>query len=240
MAAEYSTGVFPPIFHRFRLKGIMVMRFFKNFKWRYVIIDRRIPCYKSKGTPVFGVCKELNEMWVPLIEKAYAKLNGCYETMISGYIDDALNEMTALVSEKLITHNDKGIFPHKSVGTKQEFWQYLKERNSEECLMGCSVKGDTECEIMIEGQKCGIMTGHAYGLVDVIELEDQSIPGDIKAHTLLRCRNPWGKLEWNGKWSDDSEEVERYTPLIEKYNEGLAEDDKFVLGENDGTFLMSY
>lgn len=84
------------------------------------------------------------------------------------------------------------------------------------------------------------MTGHAYGLVDVVELDDPTIPDEIKTHRLLRCRNPWGKLEWNGKWSDDSEEIEKYQPLIERYNEDLAEEDKYVLGENDGTFLMSY
>jgi hypothetical protein len=39
---------------------------------------------------------------VPLIEKAYAKLNGCYEVTASGYIDDALNELTGLVTEKLV------------------------------------------------------------------------------------------------------------------------------------------
>lgn len=54
------------------------MRFFKEFSWRYVIIDDRLPCGKSNGEPVFGRCKELHELWVPLIEKAYAKIHGCY------------------------------------------------------------------------------------------------------------------------------------------------------------------
>jgi hypothetical protein len=83
-----------------------VMRFFKEFEWRYVIIDDRIPCYKSNNMPVFGRCTDLNELWVPLIEKAYAKIHGCYETLISGFIDDALNDMTGLVAEKIKVHND--------------------------------------------------------------------------------------------------------------------------------------
>jgi hypothetical protein len=62
---------------------------------------------------------------VPLIEKAYAKLNGCYEVTASGYIDDALNELTGLVTEKLVlqeTVDGKGVFPNKKIGDKEKFW----------------------------------------------------------------------------------------------------------------------
>jgi calpain len=70
--------VYPPIFHLYRKKALYVMKFFKDFKWRYVIIDERLPCYRGNGLPAFGKNKELHELWVPLIEKAYAKLHGCY------------------------------------------------------------------------------------------------------------------------------------------------------------------
>jgi hypothetical protein len=29
-------------------------------------------------------------MWVALVEKAYAKMHGCYGNLISGYIDEAV------------------------------------------------------------------------------------------------------------------------------------------------------
>lgn len=121
-----------------------MLKFFKEFAWRYVIIDDRLPCGKSNGEPVFGKCKDLHELWVPLIEKAYAKIHGCYQTLISGFIDDALTDMTGFVSEKIKTHNEKGVFPHKSVGDKERFWAFLKARNEEKCMMGCSVAGDVE------------------------------------------------------------------------------------------------
>jgi hypothetical protein len=37
-----------------------------------ITIDDRIPCYGNQ--PIYGRCKDINEMWVPLIEKAYAKV----------------------------------------------------------------------------------------------------------------------------------------------------------------------
>ena len=47
IATLLSNGVYPPIFHKYRSHGIFVMRFFKNFKWIYVIIDERIPVKKA-------------------------------------------------------------------------------------------------------------------------------------------------------------------------------------------------
>ena len=38
-----SNGVYPPLFHRFRTVGLYVMRFFKDFRWRYVVIDDKLP-----------------------------------------------------------------------------------------------------------------------------------------------------------------------------------------------------
>ena len=35
----WSMGVYPPIFQPYSKFGLYVMRFFKNCKWRYVIID---------------------------------------------------------------------------------------------------------------------------------------------------------------------------------------------------------
>jgi hypothetical protein len=38
---------------------------------------------------------------VPLLEKAFAKLHGCYIALEGGLIDDGLVDMTGLVANKL-------------------------------------------------------------------------------------------------------------------------------------------
>ena len=53
--AMLSTGIYPPIFHSFRKKGIFSFRFFKNFIWRYVLVNNRHPynkIYNDNQTPV--------------------------------------------------------------------------------------------------------------------------------------------------------------------------------------------
>lgn len=41
---------------------------------------------------------------------------------------------------------------------------------------------------------------------------------------MVRLNNPWGKNEWNGPWSDNSEEWKR-VPKSERDKMGLTFDD---------------
>lgn len=49
---------------------------------------------------------------------------------------------------------------------------------------------------------------HAYSLNDIMEFDDPFNKGEKVR--LLRLRNPWGKSEWLGAWSDNSEEMKKY------------------------------
>eukprot|EP00347_Sterkiella_histriomuscorum_P015188 403357982 len=247
---KFSKGVYPPIFHNYRKKGLYVFKFFKDFKWRYVIIDDRLPCFEDPKTGeytkiIFGKCQDPNEFWVPLIEKAYAKLHGCYEALISGFIDDGLCELTGLASEKVqIQDRDNG-FPHEKIGDKLKFWKFLLQQKRQKCMLGCSAKQDNSTQNMgkifeqqkiIGDFKTGIMTGHAYSLLDVFQIETK-----MGTHKLLRLRNPWGKDEWKGKWGDHQEEVKIYEREIkDQYIYQLPPEERFKLGAVDGTFMINY
>jgi calpain len=136
IAKTMTEGVYPPIFRCYAKYGIYVFKFFKDFSWRYVIIDERIPCYRSNKTPVFGRCTDLREMWVPLIEKAYAKIHCCYQALVSGFIDDALTDLTGFVAEKINLHDKNGVFPNPKLGSKEKFWDYLYARRNEQSMLG--------------------------------------------------------------------------------------------------------
>lgn len=56
--------------------GIYRVRLCKNGRWEEVTVDELIPCY-VKGEPIFATSSG-NELWVPILEKAYAKLHGGY------------------------------------------------------------------------------------------------------------------------------------------------------------------
>jgi len=244
IATLLSNGVYPPIFHRFRAIGLYVIRIFKDFQWIYVIVDDRVPVSLKTGLPVFGRCQAAHELWVPIIEKAYAKLHGCYENLVSGYVDEGIQELTGMQPEKILIRNEKtGLFPHKMIeqyyGGENGFWDFLLARDSDGCLLGCSIKGNgKEGPLVIDGQPTGLILNHAYGINDVMELED---PNDKNNKLrLLRLRNPWGNSEWLGAWSGDSPEVKKYKRVIERYIHSLPPDEQFDLDADDGTFLMHY
>ncbi|CAG8545271.1 14245_t:CDS:2 [Dentiscutata erythropus] len=67
----------------------------------------------------------------------------------------------------------------------------------------------------------GTISNHAYSILRTAETDD-----GIK---LLQMRNPWGKTEWTGAWSDGSKEwtPERMIKLNHRFGD-------------DGTFWMSY
>lgn len=78
-------------------------------------------------------------------------------------------------------------------------------------MIGCSAEGETEGYIKLEDISTGIMSGHAYSVIDVIELpwtEDEKATkkNAHKTHRLLRVRNPWGMGEWKLKWSENEED----------------------------------
>lgn len=140
-------------------------------------------------------------------------------------------------------HNEQALFPHKSIGDKEKFWSYIMEKKPYS-LLGCSRSGDIEGQIKYEGRPCGVMSGHAYAVIDAFEVSNPSLERVRKTHRLLRVRNPWGETEWNGKWSDFSEEMtDSKRKLIEDYFKSHLEeeaDERFKFGENDGTFLINY
>lgn len=73
----------------------------------------------------------------------------------------------------------------------------------------------------------GLVAQHSYGIVRVKKVETN----DGQVITLCKVRNPWGRGEWNGDWSDSS-------PLWDD-NEHIKEECEHTEA-NDGFFWMDF
>ncbi|KAG6611528.1 uncharacterized protein IUM83_13709 [Phytophthora cinnamomi] len=207
-------------------KGLFVCKFMKNFVWNYVLIDDRFPVFgftdKKAGKPYFARCRNPNELWVSLLEKAYAKLHGNYEALIGGFVDCALNDLTGMCSEQVILKEGFPGFgenPYIPAKPQQKygdpFWEKLTRYKESGTLMGCSIQPPvTAKDVAVESSAGnGLYFKHAYALVDAGEIK--TVRGELVR--LVKLRNPWGMGEWTGPWSDSSEERAQNEDAIEKF-----------------------
>ena len=84
----------------------------------------------------------------------------------------------------------------------------------------CGTKGSGERDI----QGSGIAGGHAYSIISVHEKEG-AVP------RLMKLRNPWGKTEWNGAYSDNSHLWTQ--ELKEKLGHSNEDDGEFFMPFNE-------
>ena len=66
----------------YKTTGAFCVRFFRNDQEEYVIVDDFFPAKKANNRYDWAFCKggEVGEeLWPMVLEKAYAKLFGCYE-----------------------------------------------------------------------------------------------------------------------------------------------------------------
>ena len=215
-------------------------------KWCIVTVDDRIPV--RKGTKEAKYMKPNgNELWAAILEKAFAKFCGGYNQLDGGLSLWAWHAMTGDYVFQLMQKgtkwerrdmyfvgDDDGPKGRRRIGFANEgdadvleedrFFRVLLKYSYKHSLMGAAnITGEREGH----GDN-GIVSGHAYSILQVRRAGTTLGMGGIK---LLQLRNPWGTFEWNGAWSDGSDEWKKHPGVASEvgYNE-----------TDDGTFWMEY
>uniref|UniRef100_A0A8B9P9L7 Calpain-3 n=1 Tax=Apteryx owenii TaxID=8824 RepID=A0A8B9P9L7_APTOW len=214
--------------------GIFHFQFWRYGDWVDVVIDDCLPTYNNQL--VFTKSSQRNEFWSALLEKAYAKLHGSYEALKGGNTTEAMEDFTGGVTEfyeirdapkdiyKIMKHAiARGSLMASSIDDNLGFSYGSAPRSDIGELIARMVKNlenaqMTQSTIDYQGtderpawtimpmqyetrMACGLVKGHAYSVTAV---EETTFKGE--KIRLVRLRNPWGQVEWNGPWSDKSEE----------------------------------
>uniref|UniRef100_A0A3B4ZUZ1 Calpain-3 n=1 Tax=Stegastes partitus TaxID=144197 RepID=A0A3B4ZUZ1_9TELE len=191
--------------------GIFHFQFWRYGDWVDVVIDDRIPTFNNQL--VFTKSAERNEFWSALLEKAYAKLHGSYEALKGGNTTEAMEDFTGGVTEF-----------YEMKEAPKELYKIMKKALERGSLMGCSI--DSLVPARFETRTVtGLVKGHAYSVTAVEEHKESKV-------RLVRLRNPWGQVEWNGPWSDNSKE---WATLSKSEKEKLQHQ-----SAEDGEFWMSF
>ncbi|XP_058832902.1 calpain-B-like [Topomyia yanbarensis] len=194
--------------------GIFHFRFWQFGQWVDVVIDDRLPT--RDGELIYMRSSHKNEFWSALLEKAYAKLHGSYETLNSGTAREAMQDFTGGITE---SYRLKGKEP-----PPENLFEIIQSGFERGSMFACNILPDPKVPEAHTPE--GLLKGHSYSITKTHIF-------DPTKHQLIRLRNPWGDgVEWNGAWSDRSKEWDAI-PKAQRKAIGLTID-------NDGEFWMNF
>eukprot|EP01041_Mallomonas_annulata_P009253 gene9253-19209_t len=185
----------------FKDYGVFTCRFYVEGEWVDVITDTRIPCFQDGGgkcAPVYGRSPFPDEMWICLVEKAYAKAVGSYEALQKVKVNEALLHLTGGSVQQLNLQEEI-----KLEGGYSILWRLFKEQIAHETLI-LSLPIATDALESAEGKeripkedlnKAGLVADRLYSVLAYKEIGN---------HELIMLCNPWGKATWKGAWAESS------------------------------------
>ena len=150
------------------------------------------------------------ELWVMLIEKAYAKYEGGFSNIIGGVMATELTWLTGAMARHMKTVNPN-------------CWSEIVNAVKAGYIITSASQAGSRNHFNSSDR--GISNGHAYSILDAKEYRD----GQMNLR-LLRLRNPWGNTEWKGDYSDN---CPKWTPGLKKFF-------KVEGSKDDGVFFMTF
>ena len=183
---------------------------FINGLWELVLIDDYFPYSGSYFKQFAFGSSRGNELWLSLLEKAWAKINGCYAKIgCGGTPNEVFDVLTEAYSEYYVV----------SANNKDALWNKMLDSKSKGYVMTAGTSADVH-NLPIEEK--GLSPGHAYTVMDLLEINGEKV---------MRLRNPWGNGEYTGDWSDSSKKWT--SELKKKYNFIKKDDGDFYMAYED-------
>ena len=207
--------------------------------WMDVVVDDFFPCRSGVcGSEALFAKPDGGELWVCVLEKAFAKFLGSYANLQGGFPFCALEALTGDLTLNFTWMADSGswskvfynvdlkrIHSERIQGVRdptkiasQTMFRRLKEWDDKGYLVVAGTDGQDQQTMSGSRSGSGIVDGHAYSIIHVKQ---------VLNHQLLCIRNPWGQHEWNGDWSDKSDLWNKHPQVKKKLYKECHHDGQF-------------
>lgn len=234
--------------------GVYQLRLCHAGEWIDLVVDDYFPTSQvsegftdgqtirfSRGGNLCYLGGARRQLWPPLVEKAAAKLFGCYGALKGGTFAEALALFTGYPTQRL------RLYVPSAVRREKEEKRQARQEQRLRLLLGGADVGDQSDDTdddedddliwskLLSCQEAGYLLGagcseegceksrthiveemglqapHAYGILDFAE-----VTVDGETARLVKIRNPWGQnapRTWKGKWGKD---WSGWTPELQK------------------------
>eukprot|EP01064_Diplonema_japonicum_P005396 TRINITY_DN13622_c0_g1_i1.p1 TRINITY_DN13622_c0_g1~~TRINITY_DN13622_c0_g1_i1.p1 ORF type:complete len:904 (+),score=162.71 TRINITY_DN13622_c0_g1_i1:50-2761(+) len=165
--------------------GAYKLRLFNGSVETDMILDAFLPFLGY--CPAFAAhLTHVNELWIPLLHKAYAKLKGSYVAARKGTVMEVMRAFTGLPAETI----DLGTL----TSSYEDIYARLQKAHDSGCV--CVVTTPKDATLERKQKAAGLIGGCGYAVTKVARV------GGIM---LVQVRNPWlSPRLWCGKWGNSS------------------------------------
>ena len=204
--------------------GMHAVRLFKDGEWRTIVVDDQIPCH-GKLKPAYSSNVDPRDGPVAILEKALAKLYGCFEHLQAGRVGSALEDLTGGYKDHLYlvdgVASKSGVRKQPDVNAAEEvqsgvMWARLSALQEGHHLLGAAYKrkyshlGGSPAIDPANLEDAEVL------VYPILELRQLGTPAEQGGGQFVRLRNPWKQIgehatagrarEWEGAWGNNSGE----------------------------------
>jgi hypothetical protein len=170
--------------------GVYGFVFFRDGEWISTVIDDNLyleyedldkfsnvydetgekeTAYKSRrqtGSEAlyFAKCADQNETWLPLLEKAYAKIHGDYAAISGGWSGEAVEDLTGGITTMTRL---------STIRSKEILWQEISNEKKE-FIFGVDSHSQVLRDPRYGSSRRGLPLDHAYSVLKAVEEEDEN------------------------------------------------------------------
>ena len=160
---------------------------FLNAKWKLVLVDDYFP-YEIVNLDEKQLCfgsSVQKELWVSLLEKAWAKVNGSYARIgCRGFMNETFDVLTEAYTEEI--HMKEYI--NKKKNRKEELWKMLTNYFDKEYVITAGTM-----KVIEDEEEIGLVSGHAYTLI-----QKYLVKTLVGKERLVKLKNPYGNKVFSG------------------------------------------